>query len=402
MLDTTQKVVSLTREELYEQIWTTPMSKLAGRYNLSDVGLAKICGRLQIPRPPVGYWQKLRNGKSVRKPKLPEMDEVEEKQIRLSLTALGEQRGPLSEVEQLVIAVRKPEHPIEVPEQLDAPHSLVEKTLRSLQSAKVDKNGLVRPKAKGCLAVEVAPKSIERAMRIMNALVKALEARGLKVTPGAVGAEFSSISVRDETVTFSLTENLDRKERPLTAKEQREREMYRWLQSKRPDYDYFPSGRLGLQIGPCANKSSARRKWNDGKARRVENCLNSFIAAVYLASEDIKTARREEEEWQRKWEEKERLRKEAEERQRQEEARIKDLDAKLVEWTKARDIRALVDAVRTRAELNGEEISPDSDLAQWLAWAEQRADRIDPVTSGKSCSMKVEPRYRYNWLSCDY
>jgi hypothetical protein len=168
------------------------------------------------------------------------------------------------------------------------------------------------------------------------------------------------------------------------------------LRNQKPDYDYFPSGRLCLQIGSCANNSNSRRQWNDSEKRQIERCLNGFIAALYQASEDIKVARREQEEWQRQWKEKERLRLEAEERRRQEEARIKDLDEKLAAFVKGRDIRELVAATRARAEQRGEEIMADSDLAQWIAWAGQRANCIDPVALGKPFTMMAEtPSYGY-------
>lgn len=63
-----QKVIS--RCELFERVWSTPMVKLADEYGISDVGLAKICKRMEIPRPPCGYWQKLKAGKIQTKPKL--------------------------------------------------------------------------------------------------------------------------------------------------------------------------------------------------------------------------------------------------------------------------------------------------------------------------------------------
>jgi hypothetical protein len=48
----------LTREELYEQVWSEPMRTLAPKYGLSDVGLAKICRKQRVPRPGRGYWRK--------------------------------------------------------------------------------------------------------------------------------------------------------------------------------------------------------------------------------------------------------------------------------------------------------------------------------------------------------
>jgi hypothetical protein len=37
------------RDELYEEVWATPMQTLAKKYGISDVGLAKICRKLVIP-----------------------------------------------------------------------------------------------------------------------------------------------------------------------------------------------------------------------------------------------------------------------------------------------------------------------------------------------------------------
>jgi len=44
------------RQEIYEAIWTEPIQHVAKRYKISDVGLAKVCRRLDIPRPGRGYW----------------------------------------------------------------------------------------------------------------------------------------------------------------------------------------------------------------------------------------------------------------------------------------------------------------------------------------------------------
>jgi hypothetical protein len=46
--------VEFTREELYKAIWSKPCVKLAANLGISDVGLAKACRRLSVPRPPRG------------------------------------------------------------------------------------------------------------------------------------------------------------------------------------------------------------------------------------------------------------------------------------------------------------------------------------------------------------
>ncbi len=58
---------TLTREALYDLVWTTPLSTLAQRWGLSRNGLAKICDRLLVPYPGRGYW----NARRAERPPLP-------------------------------------------------------------------------------------------------------------------------------------------------------------------------------------------------------------------------------------------------------------------------------------------------------------------------------------------
>jgi hypothetical protein len=65
---------TIGREELYALVWQMPLSRLAKRFGLSDVGLRKICVKHDIPTPPLGYWSKLAHGKPVYRPPLPSKD----------------------------------------------------------------------------------------------------------------------------------------------------------------------------------------------------------------------------------------------------------------------------------------------------------------------------------------
>lgn len=62
---------SLTREQLYDLIWKDPTRTVARSLGLSDVGLAKICRKLHIPRPWREYWREKETGRRPREPKLP-------------------------------------------------------------------------------------------------------------------------------------------------------------------------------------------------------------------------------------------------------------------------------------------------------------------------------------------
>ena len=60
-----------SRVELFDLVWSKPMTHLAKELGLSDVGLRKICVKFGIPLPPRGYWSRLQFGKQDPRPELP-------------------------------------------------------------------------------------------------------------------------------------------------------------------------------------------------------------------------------------------------------------------------------------------------------------------------------------------
>lgn len=64
-------VIHLDREALFERVWSKPVATVAKECGLSGPGLKKICTRLAIPVPPRGYWARLNAGKPAKRPRLP-------------------------------------------------------------------------------------------------------------------------------------------------------------------------------------------------------------------------------------------------------------------------------------------------------------------------------------------
>jgi hypothetical protein len=60
------------------------MTKVAPRFGLSDVGLAKVCKRYDIPRPSVGYWAQKQVGKEPDRTPLPPAEEKSKNSIEFS------------------------------------------------------------------------------------------------------------------------------------------------------------------------------------------------------------------------------------------------------------------------------------------------------------------------------
>ncbi|UWM85219.1 hypothetical protein [Rhizobium sp. SRDI969] len=60
----------LSREELFALVWEKPTSEIAKELGLSDVAIGKLCTKLQVPKPPRGYWARMQAGQRPRRPAL--------------------------------------------------------------------------------------------------------------------------------------------------------------------------------------------------------------------------------------------------------------------------------------------------------------------------------------------
>ena len=87
---------------------------------------------------------------------------------------------------------------------------------------------------------------------------------------------------------------------------------------------------------------------------------------------------------QRKAEQERRLREEAE--------RLRVLDSEMAAWQKARMIRAYITDVRERALQTGICNEEGSDLAKWISWVSEQADRIRSDNVKSPNSISISPR----------
>ena len=67
---------NISREALYELVWTKPLTHVAKDLGISDVMLGKMCKEQLVPKPPRGYWANLGSDKKrvvYVRPKLPDL-----------------------------------------------------------------------------------------------------------------------------------------------------------------------------------------------------------------------------------------------------------------------------------------------------------------------------------------
>lgn len=70
----------ISREELFALVWEKPTQEVAEELGVSDVAIGKLCTRLQVPKPPRGYWARVKVGQTPKRPPLAAFrDEVDRK-----------------------------------------------------------------------------------------------------------------------------------------------------------------------------------------------------------------------------------------------------------------------------------------------------------------------------------
>src|SRR5207302_8687484 len=164
--------------QIYDLVWTESVRSVARRHGISDVALAKACRKMRIPIPRRGYWARVAAGQKVKRPSLPTLRPGDPSEYRLS------RLNQNSLAPEIAAALRKEaatEDRIQVAGELVSPHPLVETASTVLAKAKPNKEGLILRQDRRCLDIQVSPALVGRALRIMDALLKALEQRGYKV-----------------------------------------------------------------------------------------------------------------------------------------------------------------------------------------------------------------------------
>lgn len=359
--------IEYEREELYERVWTTPMTQIAGEENISDRGLAKICKKLDVPRPPRGYWAKVAAGKKPQKTRLPKwksgtpmvhkrwMDDVRDKER--------------SDAADKLLAANESLDEIVVSDELVDPHPLLAKCLKKLRTKKP------RPLTRTArLDVQVeTPEARERAFCIMDVLLKALEAREIEVEVTKPNPnEHKSVAsetlacVMGISVAFGLDEETD------SVKTTQQTEIGEMLgMAPKARYHRIPNGQLALRIRTNTYfRSGLRKTWADGKKQRVEDCLQDFINGLIQTAEYICE--------RNKLREQERLEKlarehvfaEAQRRKEHQKMMREDLEQRVVAMQKAQAIRELIMTMQRRHDVS-------ETRSDWTDWARGVADKLE-------------------------
>lgn len=131
------ETIELSRKQLYDLVWSTPLSKIALQYAYNNDGIKKICKDYDIPMPDASYWSKIKYNKKVKKE---ELDTVFIGVDKIVLTI--RQDGSSINVNQTPLTIRtkeiksNPKAPLKVPDKMVSPDILIQNT----RKRKEDKN----------------------------------------------------------------------------------------------------------------------------------------------------------------------------------------------------------------------------------------------------------------------
>jgi len=371
MFSDDRKYRTIQRQELYDQVWSRPMIKLAKEYGISDVALAKICKKLNVPYPWRGYWRRKETGKAVKQLPLPPNTDPTKQTVTIQRTIRPEAVAQMSEdAIQRINAEQTSEQRIEVPDRLASPHPLLKGHLTEWRSSKVDDYGAIWSGDIRQLNIRVSPKNLSRALRIMNTLFRALEARGYQVGIQDEYKRSLSVRINGEPIEFGIEEKFRRIDHP----DQKNTRLHSW---ERERYQYLPSGVLILKITEWG-ADGLQKSWRDGKTARLETFLNDFVVGLIKVAEVRRVQRLQREQEERIRQEAEHRRQEKERKRQEELAKRRALEEEAADWAKAQQLRTYLAALKAMLISKHGEIRQGSEADQWLGWAHQHADRLDP------------------------
>lgn len=349
--------VNFSRKDLYDLVWSTPLTVLAKKYNISDNGLRKMCVGLNIPLPRHGYWQKIKHGKTPKKMELP-ADSRDNEIFTLELVTEDTVRvsSILEKIKtQQKIIEDEVDSKLVVPDRLVNPDILIVGFKeRHNASEKRDWSSKVYSQYPNALDISVTKENLLRALRFFDTLIKVLKIRGYTI---GFSDKCTYVAIKGEKIEIRLREK---------NKITKETNNYGWTSNK-----YEPTGVLYFGVKASFNDKT----WSDGE-RKIEEVVSNIIAYIEVKGEELhqRTIEWENERRVREGEKQKRIK--YQELQDAELTKFKDLLFDVERWKLLKDLRAYIDDFEsTHNQLS----QSDPEIIEKINWMKKKADWYDPL-----------------------
>lgn len=274
----------ISRDELYALVWREPIIRVANRFGVSDVAVAKACRKYQIPLPGRGYWARLKAGQKLQRPPLPQLSQPGFQQVSFT---------PGQKLPNVDAAKRErdPEQRIVVAEEPDQLHPLARRAL--VVFSRKHGNEFTSPET-DTLDIRVSADQVGRAVRLSHALITALEAWGHAVTvspdkvaeprmgvPTQPGPARTRVLIGKIELIITIEEETRRIPHIPTKAE--ERDLARGNRWNIPTHDVEPTGELCVRIVE-PRRNHVRSVWRDAK-KPLEQSLNKVVEGFLVAAQ---------------------------------------------------------------------------------------------------------------------
>lgn len=372
-------MTKISREALYERVWQTPMRSLAAEYGISDQGLAKICARHNIPRPPRGYWAKQAAGHAVRKTPLPDQPSGGPDTINIHRAAPAIGVG---------IAVTKATREqsatlpaITVPGDLRGMHKIVAAWIEEHAQEQAKRRAELKAWRDRYWTPEPLRNLTERdryRFRMTSALLKAVETHGGKALSGTIRGELV-IEMSGEKIELTVMEKM---RQTLTKPTEEDKNWTAYPHQH--NAALHPTGFLRVTVNTYFG-GGTKKQWIETDKLNGSEILAEVVAGLTIIGTALIHLRQEREEAHRKFE--------LEQQRRAELRRLEELDKQrwerfrklAVDWEEAKRLRAFLSAIEEGYEAVPLEID-GLPRDEWLEWARRKIAKLDPLSPPKAQS----------------
>ncbi|MCP3025093.1 hypothetical protein [Cupriavidus basilensis] len=264
------------REKLYEEVWAEPVTTVAKRYSMSDVGLRKICKNLEIPLPPAGYWAKLAAGRAVKRSPLgTTKGATTYRRSRYVVPPDNEFDARYIERLESDMLQRPPIATVTPKTSLEDCMPLAKRVAKILEGKGRDGGGWQDCEGPGLMSVTASKINRLRAVLLFNLLLESLDAAGYGVFTNSKDGGPASVSILNLDVSFKVRERSKREIVSLTP-EQRDVNAKKGYDFFREDYRYHPTNEFDISaVEPRGTYELA--KIGDSRTTRVEAKVADFV-----------------------------------------------------------------------------------------------------------------------------
>lgn len=367
--ETSQK--ELTREELYEKVWSTPGTKLAEELGISDVAITKRCKKLNVPRPSRGYWAKLAAGKKPRKlPLPPTPDEVF---IKAADQSVGDE--------------------LSLPASTESLHELAAALIAKIKKAHVDSDKRASFYGDRTLPeVKVTKAQAERAAQAFHVILQKVEPLGITFRKAQSSYGPAYFQKSHDRLYLKIEEEMV--EKAPSARRGRYSGYGYGLREEK-----VPAGRLIFSLKTDRYGSSDEKEFTESEKQPLDKVLARVVNEIqrhYVAAQKRQKAEaiqrekdRIESEIRHKKYLEERAIKEAEEAKKNHAKALKKTAKKRQDdflmasewWRMYESANAFIAAcVHRWKESQGGELTPDQ--SEWLTWARTISHDLSPFALG--------------------